>query len=325
MTQGKLAFASSVAFVLMQGRSEALDFPLNALDPTDFFSTAPCRVLDTRLPDGPYGGPALVAGADRAFPLSGVCGIPSDATAVSVNIAVTGATSAGNLRLHAGGTAVPLVATINFSAGQTRSNNAVVGLSPTGELAAFVGGPAGTVHVILDVNGYFAAGGTPPAVGSIVVNEFQTAGANGPNDEFVELRNPSGSAVYIGGCQLVYRSSASQTDTLLGTVPEGTSPPTGGYYVFGGSGFSGASNQTFTSALAGTGGGIGFRGRFAVLLDSVGYGSVTTIFVETMPAPAPPSGQSAGRDLDGADTNNNFADFFTSAFTTPGAPNTPHP
>ena len=37
------------------------DRPVEA---TDFFSVAPCRVLDTRNPDGPLGGPALVAGAD---------------------------------------------------------------------------------------------------------------------------------------------------------------------------------------------------------------------------------------------------------------------
>ena len=59
------------------------------------------------------------------------------------------------------GDPVPLVAAINYSAGQTRSNNAVVGLNPAGELAAFVGGPAGTVHFVLDVNGYFGPNGQP--------------------------------------------------------------------------------------------------------------------------------------------------------------------
>ena len=165
MTQGKLAFATvSVAIVLMRGPSEARGFPLIAVDPTDFFSLAPCRVIDTRGPAGPLGGPALVAGADRVFPLDGVCGIPSGATAVSVNIAVTGSTSTGHLRLHPGGTPVPLVSAVNYSAGQTRSNNTVVPLSPTGELAAFVGAAAGTVHFILDVSGYFAPAPPLPTV-----------------------------------------------------------------------------------------------------------------------------------------------------------------
>ena len=121
----------------------------------DFYTLTPCRVLDTRNAVGPLGGPALVALADRTFLMAGTCGIPADAKAVSLNLAVTGPTVAGNLRLHPGGTAVPLVSSINFTAGQTRSNNAVVPLSALGELAAYLDQVSGTAHLILDVNGYF--------------------------------------------------------------------------------------------------------------------------------------------------------------------------
>jgi hypothetical protein len=156
MAHQKLSFiAGTVGLLLVSPALQARDLAPNAVDSTDFFSVAPCRAIDTRLPDGPLGGPALVAGADRTFPLSGACGIPSGASAVSVNIAVIGATAAGNLRLHPGGTPVPLVATVTYSAGETRSNNAVAALSATGELGAYVGGPAGSVHFVLDVNGYF--------------------------------------------------------------------------------------------------------------------------------------------------------------------------
>ncbi len=121
----------------------------------NFFTLTPCRVIDTRNAAGPTGGPALVALADRIFLVAGTCGIPADAKAISVNIAVTGATNAGNIRLHAGGTAVPLVSAINYKAGQTRSNNAVIPLSALGQLAAYLDQAAGTAHLILDVNGYF--------------------------------------------------------------------------------------------------------------------------------------------------------------------------
>jgi hypothetical protein len=124
-------------------------------DPGAFFTLTPCRLIDTRNPDGPLGGPALVANTGRDFALAGTCGIPASATAVSVNIAVTGSTAAGNLRLHPGGTPVPLVSAINYSPGQTRSNNAVVPLNASGELSVFVGQASGTVDFILDVNGYF--------------------------------------------------------------------------------------------------------------------------------------------------------------------------
>lgn len=124
-------------------------------DATDFYTLEPCRLIDTRDTDGPRGGPALIAGKLRTFSLHGLCGIPSSARAISVNIAVTGATTGGNLRLHPGGTSVPLASAINYTASQTRSNNAVIPLNGSGELAVFTGQATGTVHFILDVNGYF--------------------------------------------------------------------------------------------------------------------------------------------------------------------------
>ncbi len=121
----------------------------------DFFTLTPCRVLDTRNAVGPLGGPALVALSDRIFVVAGTCGIPVDAKAISLNVAVTQPTNPANIRLHPGGTVVPLVSAINFQAGQTRSNNAVIPLSALGELAAYLDQVSGTAHLIVDVNGYF--------------------------------------------------------------------------------------------------------------------------------------------------------------------------
>ena len=119
-----------------------------------FFAVAPCRVADTRDPDGPFGGPVLPAGEGRPFTFAGRCGVPAEARAVSINVAVTLPTDAGFLSLYPGGTPRPLVSTLNFLPGQTRANNAVVPLSG-GELEVFGGLASGSVHVILDVNGYF--------------------------------------------------------------------------------------------------------------------------------------------------------------------------
>jgi hypothetical protein len=123
-------------------------------DPGNYFALTPCRVLDTRNPNGPYGGPALVAGQVRSFALAGPCGIPASARSVSVNVAVTQPTSSGHLVLYPGGT-LPLGSSINYSAGQTRANNAVVGLAATGQLSIRCGQASGTTHAILDVTGYF--------------------------------------------------------------------------------------------------------------------------------------------------------------------------
>ena len=123
--------------------------------PEAFHSAAPCRVVDTRNADGPVGGPALQAGAERAFPFRGQCGIPATARSVSINVTVTASTAPGHLRIYPGGTAPPLVSAINYQAGQTRANNAIFVLGQQGSLAVFCGQAAGTVHLIADVNGWF--------------------------------------------------------------------------------------------------------------------------------------------------------------------------
>ncbi|HTO87963.1 MAG TPA: choice-of-anchor tandem repeat GloVer-containing protein [Thermoanaerobaculia bacterium] len=121
----------------------------------DFYTLTPCRVLDTRNAAAPLGGPALAAGADRIFPLAGTCGIPADARSVSLNVTITQPTAAGDLRLFPGGAALPLVSTINYRLGETRANNAIATLGPSGGLDVWCDQTSGTVHLIIDVNGYF--------------------------------------------------------------------------------------------------------------------------------------------------------------------------
>jgi hypothetical protein len=116
--------------------------------PNAFFSVAPCRAVDTRT------GVPLAAGSTRAFPIGGVCGIPLTAKAVSINVTVTSPTAMGDLRLFPGGTGQPLVSTINYRAGQTRANNAIVALGASSDIAIKCDQATGTVHVIIDVNGY---------------------------------------------------------------------------------------------------------------------------------------------------------------------------
>jgi len=121
----------------------------------DYFTVAPCRVVDTR-GGAPIGGPALQGQETRTLAVAGNCDIPSTAKAVSINLAVTQPTATGNVRLFPSGQAVPTVSSINYAAAQTRGNNAIIPLNASGEMAAFVAQPAGTtVHLIIDVNGYF--------------------------------------------------------------------------------------------------------------------------------------------------------------------------
>lgn len=121
----------------------------------NFHTVVPCRVLDTRDPSGTHGGPLLIAGMDRTFPIGGQCGIPPDARAVSVNVTVTGASGPGHLVILPAGGALTEASTINFRAGQTRANNAILTLGPAGGIVVRTGMASGGVHFLLDVNGYF--------------------------------------------------------------------------------------------------------------------------------------------------------------------------
>jgi len=120
-----------------------------------FYTVSSCRVVDTRGPNGPYGGPPLAANASRTLTLAGQCTIPSTARAVALNITVTGATAPGHLTLYPAGAPVPSTSTINYRPGQTRANNAIVTLGPAGDIVFACAQASGAVHLILDVTGYF--------------------------------------------------------------------------------------------------------------------------------------------------------------------------
>ncbi|HEX9286958.1 MAG TPA: hypothetical protein VF999_06795, partial [Thermoanaerobaculia bacterium] len=105
---------------------------------------------------GPYGGPALAAGDVRSFVLAGQCGVPPTAKSLAVNLTVTQPSSGGHITAFPAGGGAPSTSTVNFSAGQTRANNAVLPLGATGGISVLsVLSAGGAVHLIVDVNGYF--------------------------------------------------------------------------------------------------------------------------------------------------------------------------
>ena len=124
--------------------------------PTDFYSLTPCRLLDTRLAAGPYGAPAVPAGSERVVVATGRCGIPAGAKAISLNVTAAAPSAPGNLRLFPGDGTAPNASTLNFVAGQTRANNAIVMLASSGSGTFVVRNSAtASVDVVIDVNGYF--------------------------------------------------------------------------------------------------------------------------------------------------------------------------
>jgi uncharacterized repeat protein (TIGR01451 family) len=123
--------------------------PLNvSLAAVDFFTTAPCRIMDTRTTT------ALASGVARSFPVTGTCGIPAGAKAIAANVTVVSPTGAGYVSVYPNGTAAG-TATVNFVTGQTRAGNAVLALKNGAVDAKALVGGGGTVQLVLDVSGYF--------------------------------------------------------------------------------------------------------------------------------------------------------------------------
>jgi hypothetical protein len=143
----------------------ATSFPGTALaaGPFQYHALTPCRVIDTRNATGTDGGPALTfpGTRPRVFQIQGLCGVPTGAAAVTINVTIvspnmTGPSGGGFLTLYPAGSALPNVATINWTnADSALANGAIVplGTAPN-DLAVWLGG-TGTVQLVIDVTGYF--------------------------------------------------------------------------------------------------------------------------------------------------------------------------
>ena len=183
----RLLITASAVFALAASTADAGPAPPGSR----FFAVSPCRVLDTRLPTGPQGGPALAADEIRIFPLTGTCGIPLTATAVSGSLIAIKPGASGLVRVYPGDITEPATLTIAFGAGQTRAGNGLFLLATngTGTLAVH-NVSAGPVDFVFDVNGYFDATCPPIAVnpatlpsvadGTPVNQALTTSGGVGP-------------------------------------------------------------------------------------------------------------------------------------------------
>lgn len=124
-------------------------------EPSDFYTVQPCRMLDTRSAMTPEGG-AWPSAERRRLALGGRCGVPATARAVAANLTAVDSTEEGRLSFWPVDGPYPGVSSINFAAGENRAASTVLPLGEDGTILAesFLPGE-GTVHLILDVSGYF--------------------------------------------------------------------------------------------------------------------------------------------------------------------------
>ena len=92
-----------------------------------------------------------------SFKVGGTLGIPTNASAVVLNLTATETKSFGFLTAYAAGSSKPKASNLNYTAGQTVPNLVVVPVGTDGKVTVS-NTSSGTAQVIADVAGYFLPG-----------------------------------------------------------------------------------------------------------------------------------------------------------------------
>lgn len=126
----------------------------------EYRGASSARILDTRNGTGGYPYPTARQGTPVRLKVAGVDSIPANVTAVALNLTVANPSSGGYVSAYPDGKPQPTVSNVNFAAGQTIANAAIVPVGQDGYIdLAITGGPA---RLIADVYGYFSTSGGSP-------------------------------------------------------------------------------------------------------------------------------------------------------------------
>jgi len=110
--------------------------------------------------DGQFNRTGPVSGGSTFnLTVAGRGGVPlSGAGSVALNVTAVSPSEAGWLTLWPTGQGRPNTSNLNFATGQTTPNMVIVALGANGQISLFA--PSGTVHVLVDVLGWFPSGGS---------------------------------------------------------------------------------------------------------------------------------------------------------------------
>ena len=157
-----------------------------------FQAVTPTRLADTRR--APCGCSPVGPGTIRV-PVLGRPGIPAGTTAVALSLTVSGTTGVGYATAWPSGQAMPGTSSINWAAGQTRANGAILAVGASGSIDVFV---STTTEVIVDITGVFTtapgavAAGRYNAVAPARLLDTRAAGARVPSGSTVTVPLPVG-------------------------------------------------------------------------------------------------------------------------------------
>jgi lipoprotein-anchoring transpeptidase ErfK/SrfK len=121
---------------------------------------APARLLDTRT-----SGQTLTPNSSLNLTVTGGS-VPMIATAVALNVTVTGTTAVSFLTVYPAGGTLPLVSNLNWSPGETVPNLVIVPVGSGGQITFY--NDQGSADLVVDLEGYFAPEPSGTTAGSYV-------------------------------------------------------------------------------------------------------------------------------------------------------------
>jgi streptogramin lyase len=280
----KLGSGGEVAFANAVGAADVIADVVGYYDDGTgagdlFTGITPTRLLDSRSATGGWNAP-LAAGTPRDLVVrrpGNADGVPATATAVVANVTVTGATDGSYLSVWPSGLARPDASTLNFGAGQTIPNLAIVKIGDNGAIR--IANAVGAADVIVDVVGYF-----DPTTGSRfhpidptrVLDDRVPVGLPGPwgpgQTRALSVAGAAGTGVPVGATGLVTNVTATggTANSFLTVFPDGVPVPTSSNVNFG----AGETIPNLVTVKIAANGRIALTnhlGNVDVVADAVGY------------------------------------------------------
>ncbi len=146
--------SAATAAVSLSSPNPSPQPPLQAA-PGQFVSVPLYRVLDTRSGTGESGGAAqLGAGKALTVQVTGVDGIPADASSVVVNVVALNTTAAGYLTTYDPDLSDPNIASVGVKAGVSTNQTDTIAASASGRVAV-ANHSSAPLDVVMTVMGYF--------------------------------------------------------------------------------------------------------------------------------------------------------------------------
>jgi hypothetical protein len=160
-----------------------------------FTGLGPVRVMDTRNGTGVAKAP-VGPGKSVSLQIAGADGVPAaGVTAVVLNVTATGPTASTDITVYADGPARPATSNLNVTAGETLPNLVVAPVGTDGKVDFF--NDAGTVNLVVDLSGYYTAGGAP--WGNATQIPGLAAINTGANSGIYSVSCPSSGNCTVGG------------------------------------------------------------------------------------------------------------------------------